>query len=196
MRPLTSLLLSAWLVLPLAAHAQGAGAPTPVTLTPARPRVGFAPLLGFGAGVGAASAAGGVLLGAGLGVLSNHLLGALLPGALLANLIFPPLVTALAMWGLGNLGAPGRFSLWLPLLGAFAGNAALYLVVALAVPFAVAWSNPVALLVYALLDAAVMAGATGGVMALVEQKPAVLTLRSLTPGAPDLVSASLSRVEF
>jgi hypothetical protein len=32
-------------------------------------------------------------------------------------------------------------------------------------------------------------------MAHVEQKPAVLTLRSLTPGAPDLVSVSLSREE-
>lgn len=192
----TSFFVSVCLLLPLAAHAQATDAPTPVTLTPTRPRVGFAPLLGVGAGIGVAAAAGGVLLGAGLGVLSNHLLGALLPGALLANLLVPPLVTALAMWGLGNLGAPGRFSPWLPLLGAFVANAALYLVVGLAVPFAVAWSNPLALLLYAVLDGVLMAGATGGAMALVETRPAVLTVRSPVPGAPDVVCASLSRVEF
>lgn len=180
---------------PSVSRADEGGPSLPLALSPTPPApLGFVPLLATGTAIGAASSASGALLGAGLGSLSNHLAGALLVGGF-ANLLLPPLLTALSLVLLGNLHAPGRFSLWQPLLSAFASNAAVYLVVSLALPIAVGWANPVSLLVYALLDGVVMSAATTGVMALTERKPP-LVIRSTVPGADPAVFASLSKVEF
>ncbi|MBL8956169.1 MAG: hypothetical protein JNK82_35675 [Myxococcaceae bacterium] len=151
------------------------------------------PLFGIGSGIGAASAAGGLLLGAGLGTLTNSLAAALLLGAF-TNLLLPPALTAVSLLLLGNLNAQGRFSLWLPLAAAFAVNGALYALVSLVLPFAVAWSNPIALIGYAVLAGVSMSGAATGVMALTERRPP-LVLRSVF-GPDDLVVASLGRVEL
>lgn len=145
--------------------------------------------------IGVASSATGVLIGAGLGSLSNNLLGVLLPGALIGNLLFPPIVTVLGALLMGNWEDAGRFSFWWPVLGAFLVNAAVYVVTSLAFSFAVAWTNPVSLLLYALVDGVLMAGATTGIMALTERKN-VSTVQSFVPGVSDTTFVAVSKWEF
>jgi hypothetical protein len=143
--------------------------------------------LGYGAlftkttAVGMVASTAGVLIGAGLGSLSNNLIAAALP-VLLANLFLPPVLTVLAAVLMGNWNDAGRFSFWLPVAGAFAVNAATYIIASLF--FVVPWTNPVALLVYTLIDGLLMSGATVGVMALSEKKPPV-TVTSFVPGVSD-----------
>lgn len=144
------------------------------------------------AGVVASSA--GVLLGAALGSLSNHLLGAALP-VLLANLFLPPVVTAVTALVLGNWNTPGRFGLWLPLGGAFVVNAALYVVASLFL--VVPWTNPLALLAYTVVDGLLMAGATVGLMHALETNPAPAptpTITSFVPGVSDTALVPMARV--
>jgi hypothetical protein len=141
--------------------------------------------------VGTATSVTGVLIGAGLGMLSNNLIAAAVP-VLLANLFLPPIVTVLvAMW-LGNLTSPGRFtSFWLPVGGAFLVNAAAYVIASLLL--VVPWTNPAALLVYALVDGLLMSGASVGLMHLTEKKaPTVVT--SFVPGVTDTVIAPIVKV--
>lgn len=142
--------------------------------------------------VGTAASITGVLIGAGLGALSNNLIAAAIP-VLLANLFLPPIVTVLvAMW-LGNLTSPGRFTgFWLPAAGAFAVNAAAYVIASLLL--VVPWTNPAALLVYALVDGVLMSGASVGLMHLTEKKDQPATVTSFVPGVTDTVIAPIVKV--
>lgn len=161
------------------------------------PPMGYGELFVKTAAVGTLASTTGVMLGAGLGTLSNNLIGAALP-VLLANLFVPPIVTVLVALLIGNWDTPDRFgSFWLPLAGAFVVNAALYVVVSLVFQVAVAWTNPVALLLYTLADGVLMSGATVGVMALTEkkQKP-VAVLPSFVPGVSPTTFVPLSTVNL
>ena len=145
--------------------------------------------------VGVASSAVGVLIGAGLGSLSNNLYVALLTGGLLGNVLFPAVVTVLAEVLMGNWNEPGRFGFWLPFAGALVVNLAVFAVSSLVLNVALAWTNPVSLLLYALVDGVLMSGASTGLMALTEKKP-VSTVTSFVPGVSDTTFVGLSKVEF
>lgn len=142
--------------------------------------------------VGMASSITGVLIGAGLGALSNNLIAAAIP-VLLANLFLPPVVTVLVAMLLGNMDAPGRFGFWLPLAGAFVVNAAAYVIASLFL--VVPWTNPAALLVYSLIDGLLMGGASVGLMHLTEKKqPTVVT--SFVPGVSDTTLVPMVKVNL
>lgn len=155
--------------------------------------IGYVEHLVKASAVGVASSAAGVVLGAGLGALSNNLIMAAVP-VLLANLFLPPIVTVLVAQLLGNWSTPGRFGFWLPLGGAFVVNALAYLVASLAL--VVPWTNPVALLLYTLVDGILMGGTTVGLMHLTQQKQAVTVLPSFAPGVTDTALVSLWRVNL
>jgi hypothetical protein len=163
-------------------------------------RTNYGVLFAKTSAVGIAASATGVLVGAGLGSLSNNLIGAILPGALIGNLLLPPVLTVLAAMLMGNWDAPGRFSFWLPVLGAFVGNAAVYVIVSLALQMAVAWTNPVSLMVYAVVQGFVMGGATTGIMALTEKKKSgdehASVIKSFVPGITDTTFVSLGKVDL
>ncbi len=167
-------------------------ASTPRLVPEAAPQqVGYGAIFAATSAIGFTASVTGVLLGTAFGSLSNTLMGALLPGALLSNLLLPPLFTALSAVFIGNLHGE-RFTAWWPLLGAFAVNAAVYVLASFALPIAIG-ANAGTLLLYALVDGVVMAAATTGVMALVEQKP-VATVRSFVPGVTDTTFVALSTV--
>lgn len=157
-----------------------------------------APGMSFGAHltktsvVGVVASTTGVLLGAGLGALSNNLVGAIIP-ALLANMFLPPVLTVLAAMLLGNMDSPGRFGFWLPLAGAFVVNAAAYVIASLFL--VVPWTNPVALLLYSLVDGLLMGGATVGLMHLTEKKQ-TSTVTSFAPGVSDTTLVPLVKVSL
>ena len=144
------------------------------------------------AAVGMASSVTGVLIGAGLGVLSNNLIAAAIP-VLLANLFLPPIVTVLIAMLIGNWDSPGRFSFWLPLAGAFAANAAAYVLASLL--FVVPWTNPAALLIYSLIDGLLMSGASVGLMHATQKKQPVI-VTSFVPGISDTVMVPLMKVSL
>lgn len=155
--------------------------------------IGYVEHLAKASAVGMASSAAGVVLGAGLGALSNNLVMAALP-VLLANLFLPPIVTVLVAQLLGNWHTPGRFGFWLPLAGAFAVNAVAYVLASLVL--VVPWTNPVALLLYTLVDGVLMGGTTVGLMHLTQQKQKVSVLPSFAPGVTDTTVVSLWRVNL
>ncbi len=155
-------------------------------------RIGFGELFAKTSAVGMASSTAGVLIGAGLGSLSSNLIFAALP-VLLANLFLPPVLTVLAAMLMGNWDAPGRFGFWLPVLGAFAVNAVAYVLASLVL--VVPWTNPVALLLYTLVDGLLMSGATVGVMALTEKKPTSV-VKSFVPGITDTTFVPLVKVDL
>lgn len=159
----------------------------------AGPRMGYGEHFVKASAVGMASSAAGVVLGAGLGALSNNLIAAAIP-VLLANLFLPPIVTVLVAQLLGNWHSPGRFGFWLPLAGAFVVNAAAYVIASLLL--VVPWTNPVALLLYTLVDGVLMGGTTVGLMHLTQQKDKVTTLPSFAPGVTDTTMVSLWRVNL
>lgn len=154
------------------------------------PRMGYGELFAKTSAVGLAASTAGVLIGAGLGALSNNLIAAAIP-VLLANLFLPPVLTVLAAMLLGNWDSPGRFGFWLPVLGAFVVNAAAYVLASLV--FGVAWTNPVALLLYTLVDGLLMSGATVGIMALAEKKTTG-SVTSFVPGVGDTTFVPLVKV--
>jgi hypothetical protein len=142
--------------------------------------------------VGMASSVTGVLIGAGLGMLSNNIIGAAVP-VLLANLFLPPVVTVLVAMLLGNMGSPGRFGFWLPLAGAFVVNAAAYVIASLFL--VVPWTNPAALLVYSLIDGLLMSGASVGLMHATQKKQPT-TVTSFVPGISDTTLVSMVKVNL
>lgn len=142
--------------------------------------------------VGMASSLTGVLIGAGLGSLSNNLIGAAIP-ILLANLFLPPILTVLVAMLIGNWDSPGRFGFWLPLAGAFVVNAAAYVIASLFL--VVPWTNPVALLLYSLVDGMLMGGATVSLMHLTQKKKPVL-LTSFVPGVTDTMMVPMMKVNL
>lgn len=154
--------------------------------------IGFGEHLAKTAAVGMASSVTGVLLGAGLGSLSNNLIGAAVP-VLLANLFLPPVLTVLAAMLIGNWASAGRFGFWLPLAGAFVVNAAAYVIASLFL--VVPWTNPIALLLYSLVDGLLMSGATVGVMHLTEKKQ-TSTVTSFVPGISDTTLVPLVKVNL
>ncbi|MDP1824131.1 MAG: hypothetical protein Q8L48_12840 [Archangium sp.] len=154
--------------------------------------IGFGEHFAKTSAVGMASSLTGVLLGAGLGVLSNNLIGAAIP-VLLANLFLPPILTVLMAMLVGNWETPGRFGFWLPLAGAFVVNAAAYVIASLVL--VVPWTNPAALLLYCLVDGLLMGGATVGIMHLTEKKkPGTIT--SFVPGVSDTTFVSMMKVNL
>lgn len=162
-----------------------------------KPVIGYGELFTKTAAVGVVASATGVMLGAGLGSLSNNLIGAALP-VLLANLFVPPVVTVLVALLMGNWDSPDRFgSFWLPMAGAFVVNAALYVIVSLVFQVAVAWSNPVALLLYTVVDGLLMSGTTVGLMALTEKKEKPMAmLPSFVPGVSPTTFVPLTTVDL
>ncbi|MFZ5444592.1 MAG: hypothetical protein ACOZQL_31655 [Myxococcota bacterium] len=160
------------------------------------PPMGYGELFTKTAAVGVVASAAGVMLGAGLGTLSNNLIGAALP-VLLANLFVPPIVTVLVAMLLGNWDSPGRFGFWLPVAGAFVVNAAVYVLTSLVLQIAVAWTNPVAMLLYTLVDGVLMSGATVGIMALTEKKPdKTAVIPSFVPGVSATTFVPLTTVKL
>lgn len=154
--------------------------------------IGFGEHFAKTSAVGMASSLTGVLIGAGLGVLSNNLIGAAIP-VLLANLFLPPILTVLVAMLVGNWETPGRFGFWLPLAGAFVVNAAAYVIASLFL--VVPWTNPVALLLYCLVDGLLMGGTTVGIMHLTEKKkPGTIT--SFVPGVTDTTFVSMMKVDL
>lgn len=155
-------------------------------------RIGFGEHFAKTTAVGMASSVTGVLIGAGLGALSNNLIAAAIP-VLLANLFLPPVVTVLVAMLIGNWDSPGRFSFWLPLAGAFAVNAAAYVIASLL--FVVPWTNPAALLLYSLIDGLLMSGASVGLMHATEKKTPV-TVTSFVPGVTDTLMVPMVKVNL
>lgn len=155
--------------------------------------IGFGEHFAKTSAVGMASSLTGVLIGAGLGTLSNNLIGAAIP-VLLANLFLPPILTVLVAMLVGNWDTPGRFGgFWLPLAGAFVVNAAAYVIASLFL--VVPWTNPAALLLYCLVDGLLMGGTTVGVMHLTEKK-APATVTSFVPGVSDTTFVSMMKVDL
>lgn len=154
--------------------------------------IGFGEHLAKTSAVGMASSVTGVLIGAGLGSLSNSLVAAAIP-VLLANLFLPPVITVLVAMLIGNWDSPGRFGFWLPLAGAFAVNAAAYVIASLLL--VVPWTNPAALLVYSLIDGLLMGGASVGLMHLTEKKQTT-NVTSFVPGVSDTTLVPLVKVSL
>jgi hypothetical protein len=169
----------------------GADDQVAAALTPA-PSFGVHFAKTFAVGVGASAT--GVVVGNLLGRLSNNLYAALLPAAL-SNLFIGPVLTVLAAVLIGNDGAPGRYGFWGPLGVAFGLNLVQFVVVSLFFD-AVAWSNPVAMLLYTLVDGLLMSGGSVGLMHLLEKRPTVTTLPSFVPGISDTQFVSMTKVEF
>ena len=160
---------------------------------PAVAGIGFGEHFGKTAAIGMASSVTGVLIGAGLGMLSNNLIAAAIP-VLLANLFLPPVVTVLMAMLIGNWDSPGRFSFWGPAAGAFVVNAAAYVIASLFL--VVPWTSPIALLVYSLVDGVLMSGVSVGIMHLTEKKKAPATITSFVPGVSDTAFVALTRVNL
>ncbi len=154
--------------------------------------IGFGEHLAKTTAVGMVSSVTGVLIGAGLGSLSNNLIGAAIP-LLLANLFLPPILTVLVAMLIGNWDSPGRFSFWLPFAGAFVVNAAAYVIASLFL--VVPWTNPVALLLYSLVDGLLMGGTTVGLMHLTQKKQPVL-VTSFVPGVTDTTMVPMMKVDL
>lgn len=159
------------------------------------PRIGYGELFAKTTAAGVFSSATGMVVGAGLGALSNNLIGAAIPGLLIANLILPPLLTVLAANLIGNWDEADRFGFWLPFAGAFVVNAAAVVITGLFFNFAVGITNPLSMVVFALVDGVLMSGATTGLMALGEKKK-VSTVRSFAPGVTDTTFVALQEVKF
>lgn len=177
------------LAVPQALQAESANL-VPIHRAPAPIGLGVHLLTTWGAGT--VGSVAGVLVGAGLGSLSNSLIGAMIP-VLLSNLFLPPLIAVLGAVLVGNWDAPGRFGFWLPLAGAFAVNAAVAIITSLMV--VMPWTNPVALLLYGLVDGALMSGATVGVMRVAQAEPAP-TLKSFVPGVSDTTVVPVAKVSL
>lgn len=162
------------------------------TAVPAVAGIGLGEHFGKTAAVGMASSVTGVLIGAGLGMLSNNLIAAAIP-VLLANLFLPPVITVLMAMLIGNWDSPGRFGFWGPAAGAFVVNAAAYVIASLFL--VVPWTSPIALLVYSLVDGVLMSGVSVGIMHLTEKK-APATITSFVPGVSDTAFVALTRVNL
>ncbi|MEW6431130.1 MAG: hypothetical protein AB1730_06440 [Myxococcota bacterium] len=147
-------------------------------------------------GLGVFASTAGVLVAVPLGMLSNALLGQL--PALLVSLLAGPALTTLAAWLIGNHGDAGRFGYWGAFGVSFALHLATFLVTTLALPIAVAWSNPVALLVYSLIDGLLMTGGAVGFMHLLPNKKPVAapTVASFVPGVTGTAFVPMSSVAF
>jgi hypothetical protein len=163
---------------------------------------GAAPTIGFGQhfaktlGLGVFASTAGVLLAVPLGMLSNALVGQL--PALLVSLLAGPALTTLGAWLVGNHGDAGRYGYWGAFGVTFLVHLAVFAVTSLALPVAVAWSNPVSLLVYSLVDGLLMTVSAVGFMHLFpDRKPvAAPTVTSFLPGVTDTAFVPLSSVAF
>jgi hypothetical protein len=129
-------------------------------------------------------------------MLSNALVGQL--PALLVSLLAGPALTTLGAWLVGNHGDAGRYGYWGAFGVTFLVHLAVFAVTSLALPVAVAWSNPVSLLVYSLVDGLLMTVSAVGFMHLFpDRKPvAAPTVTSFLPGVTDTAFVPLSSVAF
>lgn len=170
-------------------------APPEVRLTPeAHPGIGFGEHLAKTTAAGVFASTAGVLLAVPLGSLAIELVPAALP-VLLSHLFVPPALTVLAAWLVGQVDAPGRYGYWGAFGVAFLVHAATFAVSALF--FAVPWSNPVALLLYSLVDGLLMSGSSVGFMHLFpNRKQAAPTVASFVPGVGDTTFVPCTTVAF
>lgn len=174
-------------------------APAPPTATALAPAA-WHDTLGFGThfattlGVGILGSTAGVLLAVPLTLLSNALVGQL--PALLVSLLAGPALTALGAWLVGNQHDAGRYGYWGAFGAATVAHLVVFLVTTLALPIAVAWTNPVSLLLYSLVDGLFMTGAAVGTMHLFPRKAPAATVASFVPGVGDTAFIPLSTVDF
>ncbi|MEW5741788.1 MAG: hypothetical protein AB1938_22905 [Myxococcota bacterium] len=158
------------------------------------PGIGFGEHFAKTAGVGVLASTAGVLIAVPLGALSNELIWAALP-VLVSHLFIPPGLTVLAAWLIGKASAPGRYGFWGAFGVAFAVHAAAFVVASLAL--AVPWTNPVALLLYTLVDGLLMSGTSVGFMHLFpNKKKAAPTVASFVPGVSDTAFVPCTTVAF
>jgi hypothetical protein len=133
----------------------------------------------------------GVVLAVALEGLSNTLLGVAVP-ALLSHLLVGPVLTTLVALLVGNNHGE-HFGFWGGAAAAFLLHAATFVVGSL---LGVAWSNPLHLLLYTLVDGLLMSAGSVGVMHLFPEKVATAELPSFVPGVSATQLVSLSKVEF
>jgi hypothetical protein len=171
--------------------------PKVVTLTPAAAPTGpsFGEHFGKTVGLGVLGATAGAVAGHLLGGLSNDLIGAAVPGAL-CNLLIGPVLTVVGALLAGNDGAwSGRHGFWGPLGVALGINAVVYVVTSFVLP--VGWADPLALLLYSLVDGVLMTGGAVGLMHLVDTAPrATASLPSFVPGVSATAVVVLSEVKL
>lgn len=162
----------------------------------ATPAIGFGEHFGKTLGLGVFASTAGVLLAVPLGMLSNALLGQL--PALLVSLLAGPALTTLGAWLIGNHGDSGRYGYWGAFGVTFLVHLAVFVVTSLALPVSVAWSNPVSLLLYSLVDGLLMSGTSVGFMHLFpnKKKVAAPTVTSFVPGVTDTAFVPMSSVAF
>jgi hypothetical protein len=170
-------------------------APAPAVAAAAPEGVSFGAHFGKTVGLGVFGATAGAVAGHLLGNLSNNLIGAALPGAL-CNLLIGPVLTALGALLVGNDGAlTGSYGFWGPLGVALGINAVVYIATSFLLP--VGWGNPVALLLYSLVDGLLMTGGAVGLMHLIDTAPRrTASIPSFTPGVSDTVVVTLSEVRL
>lgn len=157
--------------------------------------IGFGEHFGKTLGVGVFASTAGVLLAVPLGMLSNALAGQI--PALLVQLLVGPALTVLGAWLVGNADDSGRYGYWGAFGVTFLVHLATFAVTSLALSIAVPWSNPVALLLYTLVDGLLMSGTSVGFMHLFPNKPKpTATVQSFVPGVTDTVVVPMSTVNF
>jgi hypothetical protein len=141
------------------------------------------------------STAGTVLAGA-LGPAAITLIGTAIP-FLLAQVLVGPIITVLAAMLVGNEGHfSGRYGFWLAWGAATVLHLATYLVASLALATPVGWTNPVAMLVYTLVDGLLMTGGAVGTMHLAAPKPVAAVLPSFVPGVSETQVIALGKVDL
>lgn len=133
----------------------------------------------------------GVALAVALEGLSNTLVGVAVP-ALLSHLLVGPVLTTVVALLVGN-DHGDRYGFWGGAGAAFLLKAATFAVASLV---GVAWSNPVHLLLYALVDGLLMTAGSVGMMHLFPKKAATAELPSFVPGVSGTQLVSLSSVEL
>ena len=205
MKPLLPALLAALAALfPSVGHASSArllddDAPRHAALTPLEAGIGVGATggVGFGEHFGVTllpavfASTTGVALAVALEGLSNSLVGVAVP-ALLSHLLVGPVLTTLVALLVGN-DHGDRFGFWGGAGAAFLLKAATFAVASL---IGVAWSNPVHLLLYTLVDGLLMTAGSVGVMHLLPKKVATAELPSFVPGVSGTRLVSLSTVEL
>ena len=167
-------------------------APVGVTVSGTE-RTGFGLHLGVAVGAGVLSVPAGLYLAAGVGSLSNALLWSALPALLSFGLVAPTL-TPLAAWLVGNWHDPGRFGFWLPWTASVVVNA----LAMVAAGFAgMSIGLPAQIVLFSVLDGALLGGVSTATMRLFEKKPeALVSIRSFVPGVGETTLVPLSTVRF
>lgn len=189
--------LAARLLLPDDVPASSAATPTPVASSSAERHTPPS----FGLHFGVAAAAG--MVGAPLGLLTANLLGnltiSLIPTAILGLVpmgLIAPALSALAAWLFGNWNltdADGRFSFW----AGFGAAAIVHILATVIAGFAgVTLAGIPGLILFSVIDGAVMGAAGVGAMRFFRKEPAVAQLPSFSPSVSATTFVPLSTISF